>query len=43
MKAALIDEFALTDLGPHEVRGMGQMRLLGLSSLIERERRPRFI
>lgn len=43
MKPALIDEFSLTDLGPHEVRGMGEMRLLGLSPMIERERRPRFL
>jgi class 3 adenylate cyclase len=41
MKAALIEEFTLTDLGLHEVRGMGEMRLLGLSSVIERERAPR--
>ena len=26
----------------HDVRGVGEMRLIGLSSTIERERRPRF-
>ena len=42
MKNSLVEEFTLTDLGQHEVRGMGEMRLLGLSSVIERERAPRF-
>ena len=42
MKDALIEEFTLTDLGLHEVRGMGEFRLLGLSSEIERERAPRY-
>ena len=42
MKNSLVEEFTLTDLGHHEVRGMGEMRLLGLSSEIERERAPRF-
>jgi len=42
MKAALIEEFSLTDLGVHEIRGVGEMRLLGLSSVIERAGRPRF-
>lgn len=37
MKGALVEEFALTDLGHHEVRGMGEMRLLGLSTVIERD------
>lgn len=43
MKEALVEEFTLNDLGIHDVRGMGEMRLIGLSSLIERERRPQFI
>jgi adenylate cyclase len=44
MKDALIEEFSLSDLGNHEVRGMGEMRLIGLSSVIEseRERLPRY-
>ena len=44
MKASLVEEFSLTDLGHHEVRGLGQMRLLGLATSIERERDrvPRF-
>ena len=44
MKNSLVEEFSLTDLGHHEVRGLGQMRLLGLASTIERERdrAPRF-
>ena len=42
MKNLLVEEFTLTDLGQHEVRGMGEMRLLGLSSEIERERARRF-
>jgi adenylate cyclase len=44
MKNSLVEEFSLTDLGHHEVRGLGQMRLLGLASTIERERdrTPRF-
>jgi class 3 adenylate cyclase len=44
MKDALVEEFSLTDLGHHDVRGMGQMRLIGLSSVIEseRERSSRF-
>jgi hypothetical protein len=44
MKDALVEEFSLTDLGCHEVRGMGKMRLMNLSSVIERalERKPRF-
>ncbi len=43
MKSALIEEFSLTDLGQHEVRGMGEMRLLNVSSAIQRERVERFI
>ena len=42
MKAALVEVFSLTDLGHHEVRGLGEMRLIGVSSTIERERVPRF-
>jgi class 3 adenylate cyclase len=42
MKAALIEEFALSDLGPHEVRGIGEMRLIGVSSVIERAIGSRF-
>jgi adenylate cyclase len=44
MKHSLVEAFALTDLGTHEVRGMGEMRLMGLSSDIEREREraPRY-
>lgn len=42
MKKALVEEFTLTDLGNHDVRGVGEMRLMGLSSAIERERTPRF-
>jgi class 3 adenylate cyclase len=42
MKDALVEEFTLSDLGNHEVRGMGEMRLLGLPSVIESERAPRF-
>ena len=42
MKNSLVEEFTLTDLGQHEVRGMGEMRLLGLSSEIERARALRF-
>ncbi|MGI9390539.1 MAG: adenylate/guanylate cyclase domain-containing protein [Boseongicola sp.] len=38
MKPALVEEFALKDLGQHEVRGMGEMRLLKLSSAIKQER-----
>lgn len=37
MKGALVEQFALTDLGHHEVRGMGEMHLLGLSTAIERD------
>jgi class 3 adenylate cyclase len=44
MKNSLVEEFSLTDLGHHEVRGLGQMRLISLASTIERERdrTPRF-
>jgi adenylate cyclase len=42
MRDALIEEFSLTDLGIHDVRGMGEMRLIGLSSALERTRAPRF-
>ena len=42
MKNSLVEEFALTDLGQHEVRGMGEMRLLNLSTAIQRERISRF-
>ena len=38
MKDALVEEFTLSDLGNHEIRGMGEMRLIGLSSVIEHER-----
>jgi class 3 adenylate cyclase len=41
MKRALVEEFALTDLGHHEVRGMGEMRLIGLSNTIERKQERR--
>jgi class 3 adenylate cyclase len=41
MREALVEAFTLTDLGTHEVRGMGPMRLIGLSSVIERERTTR--
>jgi class 3 adenylate cyclase len=43
MKEMLAEEFSLTDLGPREVRGVGEMRLIGISSTIgrERERTPR--
>jgi class 3 adenylate cyclase len=45
MKESLAGEFSLTDLGCHEVRGFGQMRLLGVATSIERERgrTPRFL
>ncbi len=42
LKDALVEEFRLTDLGQREVRGLGEMRLIGISSTIERERMPRF-
>ena len=44
MKEALVEVFSLTDLGHREVRGIGEMRLIGVSSTIERERvrTPRF-
>ena len=44
MKEALIEEFDLTDLGQREVRGIGEMRLIGIPTTIgrERERTPRF-
>ena len=42
MKSALIEQFALTDLGPRDIKGVGEMRLIGLASSIEGERRPRF-
>lgn len=44
MKDSLVEEFSLTDLGCHDVRGLGQMRLLGLATSIERDRdrTPRF-
>ncbi len=44
MKEVLVEEFSLTDLGHREVRGIGEMRLIGVSSTIERERErtPRF-
>ena len=44
MKQSLVEKFSLTDLGHHDVRGLGQMRLLGLSTSIEQERKrtPRF-
>ena len=42
MKEALVEVFSLTDLGHREVRGIGEMRLIGVSSTIERERMPRF-
>jgi class 3 adenylate cyclase len=35
MRRALVEQFSLTDLGHHEVRGIGEMHLLGLSSAIE--------
>ena len=43
MKRALIEHFSLSDLGTHDVRGMGEMRLIGLSNTIESKqarRRP---
>jgi hypothetical protein len=43
MKDALIEEFTLTDLGHHDIRGLGEMRLIGVASTIERERAPRFV
>ncbi len=42
MKGALVEEFSLTDLGVREIRGIGEMRLIGVASTIERERAPRF-
>ncbi len=42
MRDMLIEEFKLTDLGHREVRGIGEMGLIGISSTIERERKPRF-
>jgi class 3 adenylate cyclase len=42
MKDALVEEFTLTDLGQRDVRGLGEMRVLGVSVAIERERTPRF-
>jgi len=42
MKGALIEEFSLDDLGVHDVRGVGEMRLMNLSSVIKREAAPRF-
>ncbi len=36
MKDGLIDEFTLGDLGRHEVRGMGEMRLLNLATDLSR-------
>jgi class 3 adenylate cyclase len=43
MMDALVEVFSLTDLGYHDVRGIGELRLIGISSLIERERTPSFI
>jgi class 3 adenylate cyclase len=43
MKSALAEEFDLTDLGHREVRGIGELRLLGLSSAIEHGRARRQI
>ena len=42
MKEALVEMFSLTDLGRREVRGIGEMRLIGISTTIERERMPGF-
>jgi len=36
MKVDLVEDFTLTDLGQHDVRGMGEMRLIGVSSEIKR-------
>jgi class 3 adenylate cyclase len=36
MKKDLVEEFTLTDLGQYDVRGMGEMRLIGVSSEIKR-------
>jgi len=35
MKDALVEEFALSDLGRHDVRGFGEMRLMSLSTDIK--------
>jgi adenylate cyclase len=42
IKGALVEQFALSDLGRHEVRGMGEMRLLKLSSAPHLESIERF-
>ncbi|MCL5777365.1 adenylate/guanylate cyclase domain-containing protein [Limibaculum sp. FT325] len=39
MKAALIDDFHLTDLGLHEIRGIGEMRLMRVAPGNETARR----
>jgi len=41
MKGALVEQFGLTDLGGRQVKGLGEMRLIGVTSSIERERRTR--
>ena len=43
MRGALIDSFSLTDLGHHEVRGVGEVGIIGVSSAIEQQRASRFI
>ena len=42
MKDALMDEFQLTDLGQHEVRGLGEVRLLNVGHGFEAAKRPGF-
>ncbi|MBK0398919.1 adenylate/guanylate cyclase domain-containing protein [Limibaculum sp. M0105] len=39
MKTALIDDFSLTDLGMHEIRGLGEMRLMRVGPGAETARR----
>lgn len=43
MRSALIDSFSLTELGRREVRGVGEVGIIGVSSVLERERSSRLI
>lgn len=43
MRNALIESFSLSDLGRHEVRGIGEVGMLSLSSALQPERMPRYL
>ncbi|MEM6440653.1 MAG: adenylate/guanylate cyclase domain-containing protein [Pseudomonadota bacterium] len=38
MRRDLAEDFTLTDLGPRDIRGLGEMRLIGVSTALGRER-----